>query len=149
LRLRLESDHLEVPRRRRLSRRLGEPARRRSRRFLGVACKVSIEDGAFRIDGTPTYTGRSWRGHRIEGLLFNSRMANAIADDDNPAPRAPGSYADGPWDAERSTSEFIAAPPAYRAHGLLAVCLNLSGGSPQGYSWNQPWRICGFNPDGT
>ena len=45
--------------------------------------------------------------------------------------------------------EFIAALPAYRAHGLLAVCINLSGGSPQGYSWNQPWKICGFTPDGT
>ena len=46
--------------------------------------------------------------------------------------------ADGPWDAERSTVAFMAALPAYRAHGLLAVCINLSGGSPQGYSWNQP-----------
>ena len=23
------------------------------------------------------------------------------------------------------------------------------GGSPQGYSWHQPWKICGFTPDGT
>ena len=53
-------------------------------------------------------------------------------------------YADGDWDAERNTREFISALPSYRAHGLLAVCLNLSGGSPQGYSWNQPWQICGF-----
>jgi hypothetical protein len=114
-----------------------------------VASTVTIEDGAFRINGTPTYAGRSWRGHRIEGRLFNSRMANAIADDENPETRGTWAYADGPWDAERSTAEFIAALPAYRAHGLLAVCLNLSGGSPQGYSWNQPWRICGFTPDGT
>jgi hypothetical protein len=110
---------------------------------------VTIEGGGFRIDGRPTYPGRSWKGHRIEGLLFNSRMANAIADDENPETRGTWSYADGPWDAGRSTREFIAALPAYRAHGLLAVCINLSGGSPQGYSWNQPWRICGFNPDGT
>ena len=102
-----------------------------------------------RIDGTPTYAGRSWKGHRIEGRLFNSRMANAIADDENPATRGAWAYADGDWDAERSTREFIAALPAYRAHGLLAVCLNLSGGSPQGYSWNQPWKICGFTADGT
>ena len=90
----------------------------------------------------------SWKGHRIEGLLFNSRMANAIADDENPATRGAWAYADGDWDAERSTREFIAALPAYRAHGLLAVCLNLQGGSPQGYSWHQPWKICGFTPDG-
>ena len=110
---------------------------------------VSIAGRGFCIDGTPTYPGRSWRGHRIEGRLFNSRMANAIADDENPATRGTWAYADGPWDAERNTREFIAALPAYCAHGLLAVCLNLSGGSPQGYSWNQPWKICGFNPDGT
>ena len=110
---------------------------------------VSIAGDGFRIDGRPTYVGRTWRGHRIEGMLFNSRMANAIADDENPETRGAWSYADGPWDAERSTREFISALPAYRAHGLLAVCLNLSGGSPQGYSWHQPWKICGFTADGT
>jgi hypothetical protein len=109
---------------------------------------VSIANGGFAIDGTPTYPGRRWKGHRIEGLLFNSRMANAIADDDNPATRGTWSYADGDWDAERSTREFIANLPAYRAHGLLAVCLNLQGGSPQGYSWHQPWKISGFTPNG-
>ena len=76
-------------------------------------------------------------------------MANAIADDENPATRGAWSYADGEWDAERSTREFIAALPAYRAHGLLAVCLNIQGGSPQGYSWHQPWKIGGFTADGT
>jgi hypothetical protein len=114
-----------------------------------LASRVTIDGGGFRIGGTPTYAGRSWRGHRIEGLLMNSRMANAIADDENPATRGAWAYADGPWDAARSTREFIAALPAYRAHGLLALCINLSGGSPQGYSWNQPWQICGFNADGT
>src|SRR5260370_14168239 len=110
---------------------------------------VSILNGGFAINGTPTYAGRSWKGHRIEGRLFNSRMANAIADDENPSTRGAWAYADGDWDAERSTREFIAALPSYRAHGLLAVCLNLSGGSPQGYSWNQPWKICGLTPEGT
>ncbi len=110
---------------------------------------VSIADGRFLINGAPTYAERSWKGHRIEGLLFNSRMANAISDDENPATRGAWAYADGDWDAERNTCEFIAALPAYRAHGLLAVCLNISGGSPQGYSWNQPWKICGFTPEGT
>ena len=109
---------------------------------------VSIQDGGFAINGRPTYAGRSWKGHRIEGLLFNSRMANAIADDENPATRGAWAYADGDWDAERNTAEFIAALPAYRAHGLLAVCLNVQGGSPQGYSWHQPWKICGFTPEG-
>ncbi|MCW5735589.1 MAG: hypothetical protein KIS73_15780 [Enhydrobacter sp.] len=110
---------------------------------------VTIADGGFCIDGRPTYPGRSWKGHRIEGRLFNSRMANAIADDENPATRGAWAYADGDWDAGRSTAEFIGALPAYREHGLLAVCINLSGGSPQGYSWHQPWKICGFTPEGT
>ena len=114
-----------------------------------MATVVSIANGGFLIGGTPTYPGRSWKGHRIEGRLFNSRMANAIADDENPSTRGAWAYADGDWDAERSTREFIAALPSYRAHGLLAVCLNLSGGSPQGYSWNQPWKICGFTAEGT
>lgn len=113
-----------------------------------MASKVTIENGGFRIDGTPTYAGRSWKGLRIEGRLFNSRMANAIADDENPFTRGTWSYADGDWDAERNTREFVAALPSYRAYGLLAVCLNLSGGSPQGYSWHQPWKICGFTADG-
>src|SRR5204863_7898348 len=114
-----------------------------------MATVVSIANGGLAINGPPTYAGRSWRGHRIEGRLFNSRMANAIADDENPFTRGAWAYADGDWDAERNTREFIAALPAYRAHGLLAVCLNISGGSPQGYSWNQPWKICGFTAEGT
>ncbi len=113
-----------------------------------MATVISIANGGFAVNGAPTYPGRSWQGHRIEGLLFNSRMANAIADDENPFTRGAWSYADGDWDAERSTREFIAALPSYRAHGLLGVCLNLQGGSPQGYSWHQPWKIGGFAPDG-
>lgn len=109
---------------------------------------VSVQNGGFAINGRPTYAGRSWKGHRIEGLLFNSRMANAVADDENPATRGAWAYANGDWDPERNTTEFIAALPSYRAHGLLAVCLNVQGGSPQGYSWHQPWSICGFTPEG-
>src|SRR5260370_11225524 len=113
-----------------------------------MATVISIANGGFAVNGAPSYPRRSWQGHRIECLLFNSRMANAIADDENPFTRGAWAYADGDWDAERSTREFIAALPSYRAHGLLGVCLNLQGGSPQGYSWHQPWKICGFTPEG-
>lgn len=110
---------------------------------------VGIAGRDFTRNGVKTHAGRVWNGHRIEGMLFNSRMANAIADDENPATRGAWSYTDGPWDAERNLREFIAALPTYRAHGLDAVCLNLQGGSPQGYSWHQPWVICGFRADGS
>ena len=109
---------------------------------------VSIEGDRFLIDGLLTYPGRSWRGNSIEGMLFNSRMANAILNDENPATRGSWSYLDGEFTPERNTREFIAALPDYYAHGLRAVCINLQGGSPQGYSWNQPWHTSGFLPDG-
>jgi hypothetical protein len=111
--------------------------------------KIGIAGERFQRDGVPTHAGRSFRGRSIEGLLFISRMANAVVDDRNPATRGAWDYADGPWDAERSTREFIAALPAYRRAGLDAVAVNMQGGSPQGYSWHQPWRLSGFAPDGT
>jgi hypothetical protein len=110
---------------------------------------ISIEGDRFFINGVPTYEGRSWNECRVEGLLFNSRMANAIADDDNPSTCGSWAYADGPWDAARNTREFCSALPDYLRHGMLGVCLNLQGGSPYGYSWNQPWVISGFAADGT
>lgn len=109
---------------------------------------IAVEGDRFLINGALTYRGRHWRNSRIEGLLFNSRMANAIVDDENAATRGAWSYADGDWSAERNTRELIAALPEYRRHGLLAIALNLSGGSPQGYSWHQPWHICGFTAEG-
>jgi hypothetical protein len=109
---------------------------------------VAISGDRFLIDGRLTNAGQSWNGKPIEGLLFNSRMANAIIDDQNPATRGVWAYSDGEFSAERNTREFIAALADYRAHGLHAVAINLQGGSPQGYSWNQPWRTSGFEPDG-
>ena len=35
---------------------------------------VSIADDAFYINGKITYPGRFYNGHKIEGLLMNSRM---------------------------------------------------------------------------
>ena len=46
--------------------------------------KVSIVGEDFHINGRPTYAGCSWNGHRIEGLLLNSRMVQATFDDLNP-----------------------------------------------------------------
>ncbi len=111
---------------------------------------VSITGAEFRINGQPTYAGRAWRGHRIEGLLLNSRMVQGIFDDLNPATVARWAYPDtGRWDAERNTREFIAAMPEWRRHGLLAFTINLQGGAPIGYANEQPWINSAVEPDGS
>jgi hypothetical protein len=111
---------------------------------------VSIVGEDFHINGKPTYEGRTWNGHRIEGLLMNSRMVQGIFDDLNPETASLWAYPDtGKWNAERNVSEFIAAMPAWRAHGLLAFTLCLQGGSPQGYSNKQPWHNSAFESDGS
>ena len=109
---------------------------------------------------------------------MNSRMTNAVFDDENPVTRILWAYPDTfEWDADRNTDEFIAMLPRYRSHGLLAVTVNLQGGSPTGYYreplfrenmakrgieveenvvWaglpspdSQPWHNSAFNPDGS
>ena len=130
------------------------------------------------INGQTTYHGQQYRSWEVEGLLMNSRMTNAVFDDENPVTRQLWAYPDtGEWDAERNTDEFIAQLPTYRAHGLLAVTVNLQGGSPTGYyreagfreimaarrmeasddvMWaglpspaSQPWHNSAFAPDGS
>lgn len=93
--------------------------------------EVSIHAGAFHLNGKPTYPGRMYQGHKIEGLLLNSRMVQGIFDDRNPSTVSRWSYPDtGKWDPDRNTREFIAAMPTWRAHGLLAFTLNLQGQPP-------------------
>jgi hypothetical protein len=109
---------------------------------------VAIEANAFVINGKPTYPGRTYKGHKVEGQLFTSRMVNCIINDQNPETRGMWAYADGPWDPERNTNEFIAMLPVYRAHGLTSIAFNIQGGSPMGYGWHQPWHTSGYTPDG-
>ncbi len=111
---------------------------------------VSIQGGDFHINGKPTYAGREWRGHRVEGLLMNSRMVQATFDDLNPETAGRWKYPDtGKWDAERNVREFIGMMPEWRKHGLLSFTVNFQGGSPEGYSRLQPWENNAFNPDGS
>ncbi len=111
---------------------------------------ISIDGDRFFINGRPTYEGRTYEGRKIEGLLMNSRMVQGIYDDLNPETRSRWNYPDThQWDAERNTREFIAAMPEWRKHGLLAFTLNLQGGSPQGYSKEQPWHNSAFESDGS
>jgi hypothetical protein len=110
---------------------------------------VEIKGEEFYINGKPTYEGRYWNGFKIEGLLLNSRMVQGIFDDLNPETVSRWAYPDTKkWDAERNTMEFIKNMKNWRKYGLLAFTINLQGGSPQGYSQQQPWINPGYYEDG-
>src|SRR3954452_5072448 len=111
--------------------------------------EVSIHGDQFFLNGKPTYRGRTWNGLRIQGLLMNSRVVQGIYDDANPETAKRWAYKDsGTWDPERNTREFIAAMPEWRRNGLLAITINLQGGSPEGYSKEQPWLNTAVGYDG-
>ena len=111
--------------------------------------QVEIDGEDFLINGQRTYLGRKWRGHRIEGLLFNARMVQATFDDLNPDTRDRWAYPDtGVWDPERNVREFLDALPDYRRYGLLAVTINLQGGCPESYRGIQPWINTAFDAYG-
>ncbi len=111
---------------------------------------VGIQGDQFRLNGAPTYPGRSWKDRKIEGLLLNTRMVQGIFDDLNPETRDRWRYPDtGAWDPDRNTAEFIAAMPAWKRHGVLAFTINLQGGSPYGYSRAQTWVNSAFREDGS
>lgn len=111
---------------------------------------VRINKNAFFINGEPTYKGRYWNGHQIEGLLLNSRMVQGIFDDLNPDTVSQWVYHDtDKWDANRNTNEFINSIPKWLEHGVLAFTINLQGGSPYGYSKQQPWINSAIEPDGS
>ena len=112
--------------------------------------EIAIEKTKFLINGTPTYEGVLHRGRSLEGLLFNSRMVQAIFDDECPETRPLWRYPDtGEWDPDRNTREFCAQLPIYRAHGLLAVTVGLQGGgsiyTPNAYT---RYINSAYQPDG-
>jgi hypothetical protein len=111
---------------------------------------VEIRGEQFFINGKPTYEGRYWKGIKIEGLLLNSRMVQGVFDDMNPETVDQWAYPDTEkWDRERNTREFVKNMKLWRKHGLLSFTINMQGGSPQGYSGQQPWHNSGFIPDGS
>jgi hypothetical protein len=113
--------------------------------------EVSIQGETFYLNGRPTYSGRTWQGHKIEGLLFNSRMVQGIFDDLNLETREQWAYPDtGQWDPERNTREFLVAMPEWRRHGLLAFTINLQGGNPSSSGLErQPWHNSAMAEDGS
>ena len=111
--------------------------------------EVEIKGEQFFINGKPTYEGRIWKGKKIEGLLLNSRMVQGIFDDLNLETVYNWEYPDTKtWDADRNTNEFIAHMAEWKSYGMLSFTLNLQGGSPFGYSQNQPWINSAFDEKG-
>ncbi|MHC5034988.1 MAG: hypothetical protein ACYTFZ_08120 [Planctomycetota bacterium] len=116
-----------------------------------MAIEVAIDGTKFLINGRPTYEGVSYKGKPVEGLLLNSRMIQAVFDDECPETRQLWAYPDtGEWDPERNTDEFCAHLPEYRAHGLLAVTVGLQGGGsnyrPEVYD---NYLNSAYRPDGS
>jgi hypothetical protein len=113
----------------------------RSARVQGSTTKVSIAGTNFLINGQV-----SNQGTPAEGLLLNSRMVQALFDDENLSTLGKRKYPDsGTWDPERNINEFITALGSYRDHGLNAVTVGLQGGFP-GYPGNV---TTAFEPDGS
>ncbi|GAH58674.1 unnamed protein product, partial [marine sediment metagenome] len=93
--------------------------------------EVTIDGDKWLINGRPTYEGREYRDWKIEGLLLNSRMIQAVFDDENETTRALWGYPDtGEWDPDRNTAEFVAAMPEWRQYGLVGITIGLQGGMP-------------------
>ena len=111
--------------------------------------EIAIDGDEFLLNGRPTYEGRTFEEHKVQGLLLNSRMVQGVFDDANPETVDRWAYPDtGAWDPQRNTDEFVRAMPEWRRHGLLSFTVNLQGGSPQGYSKVQPWRSSAYREDG-
>src|SRR5665648_1190294 len=110
---------------------------------------VSISGEKFLINNVPTFQGKSWKGYPLEGLLPNSRMVQGIFDDLNKETCHLWNYPDTQaWDVDRNTNDFIQQMPFWRTKGLLAFTVNLHGGSPQGYSKDQPWENSAIDESG-
>jgi hypothetical protein len=112
---------------------------------------VSIRSGEVEIVGESFLLGDvvTNQGSLTEGLLMNSRMVQAVIDIEGDS--SIFAYPDtGVWDAERNTTELIAALPEYASHGLNAITVNLQGGNPLDAPVENrpPWRISAYGPDG-
>jgi hypothetical protein len=109
---------------------------------------VSIKKDKFLINGEILNKGMVWQNKKIEGLLFNSRMVQAIFDDENLETQSLWKYPDTQtWDADRNTNEFVSAMITWKWYGLNSFTLNMQGGSPTGYG-NKNWVNSAYDSDG-
>jgi len=110
---------------------------------------VAIEGTHFLINGALTSPGKP-----AEGLLINTRMAQAIFDDENAATRDEWNYPDTHrWDPQRNTNELVAMLPTYAQHGIRMITVGLQGGCPSTDppcpGGDHPWIVSAFNADGS
>jgi len=100
----------------------------------------------FMINGKTTN-----QGSPAAGLLLNSRMTQAIFDDENSATVAQWRYPDtNTWNATRNTLEFVSNVSTFAAKGLNAVSVGLQGSNPDPTGQNnQQAVVTGFNNDGS
>src|SRR3989454_1154677 len=106
----------------------------------------------FLINGQLTSPGKP-----AEGQLLNTRMAQAIFDDENPATVGDWAYPDTHlWDPQRNTNELLAMLPVYAQHGIRMITVGLQGGctaDPQPAltcpGGDHPWIVSAFNPAGS
>jgi hypothetical protein len=117
--------------------------------------QISIQGDKFLFDGQLTYSDFPGAKEEALGRLMNSRMVQATFEDENPETADFFRYPDGsPFDPNRQTSEFIAALPEYRRHGVIATTVNFQGGYPRYHvklskdDYLQNWDNNAFTPNG-
>ncbi|MFN4227173.1 MAG: FG-GAP repeat domain-containing protein [Candidatus Ratteibacteria bacterium] len=114
--------------------------------------KVSIKGEKFYINDKITYSENLKANEKIFGTIINSRMVQALFDDENPNTQFLWKYPDGSrFDPERNIQEFINALPIYKEFGLIGFTINLQCGGPVAgkFSGKQEWIVSAFKPDGS
>jgi len=108
-----------------------------------VSCKtiVSIQGTQFYINNKLTNAGSP-----AAGLLINSKMTQAIFDDENSATVGEWNYPDThEWNATRNTLEFVSNVTMYSRKGLNAVTVGMQGSNPDSSGkYNQACNSSGF-----
>lgn len=88
--------------------------------------EVSIFNNQFYINGKITNAGSD-----AAGLLLNSRMTQAIFNDENPATQSNWAYPDTHvWNATRNTMECISNISLFNSKGLNAITVGMQGSDP-------------------